>query len=235
MVKENKGNAISIRDFLNLGGKFRDERLMKTGIRRFTSNEKEIDILKKYYFLLVNTDYLREEVYELFIGQKTHKEVVEEYRVHENYMRNIVHLEVKRVFKELTEDPYAIVRYGYYKEEQGLREEIMERISIILDSLLENVSIKKTRDLLDFLVINIENHANSYNEYEGHIDQEVLQETIDRIKYLSKPYLERMFGGVDKRVLGFIVYLLTTNNNRLSERDEIIKEDICSELFIPRG
>src|SRR5699024_4455075 len=101
---------------------------------------------------------------------------------------------------------------------RSVREEIMARIYVILESLLENVSIKKTRDLLDFLVINIEKHANSYNEYEGHIDQEVLQETIDRIKYLSKPYLERMFGGVDKRVLGFIVYLLTTNNNRLSER-----------------
>src|SRR5699024_12793154 len=63
---------------------------------------------------------------------------------------------------------------------RSVREEIMARIYVILESLLENVSIKKTRDLLDFLVINIEKHANSYNEYEGHIDQEVLQETIDR-------------------------------------------------------
>lgn len=234
MVKENYGNATSIKDFLNLGGKYRDERLIRMGIRRYTNNEFEMKTLEKYYYLLANTDYLKDEVYDLFIEQKTHKEVIEIYGIHDSYMRNIVYREVRRVFGELSEDLFAVVRYGYFKEEPDRRRSIFERVRSIINKLMDHVTIKKTRDLLDFLLVNIEEYGDKYNEYEGVIDKEMLQETLDRLKYLSSPYLEMMFKGVDKRILGYIVYLLTSNEKRLSERDVIIKGDICEELFLPK-
>lgn len=233
-MKKQVKNTISVKDFLKMGSKYRDVKLMMAGVRKFTNNQREIDMLEKYYFLIANTDYLREDVYAFLVDEKTYREVVEEFGVHENYVRNIIYKEVNRLFEDITEDPFAFVRYRDYKEGFENREEVVEILNQRLEQIISNLTVRRTNDMLDYLVVNIEKYSDPYTEYEGDIDREVLDDILTRIQYLSQPYLERLFGMMDKRVLGYIVYLLSTNNRNLSKRDVNRKEEICDMLFLPK-
>lgn len=217
-----------------MGSDYRDVKLMLSGVSKYTTNKEELRMLESYYFLLVNTDYLREDVYAFLVDQKTYKEVVEEFGVHENYIRNIIYKEVRRLFSDLTEDPFAIVRNREYMDDPEKREEIVDILNQRLERVISNLTVKRTNDLLDFMVINIEKYSDNYAEYEGEIDSEVLDDVVMRLQYLSQPYLERLFERMDKRVLGYIVYLLSTSNRKLSGRDIGVKEEICDMLFLPK-
>jgi len=233
-VKKQRNNTISIKDFLKMGSDYRDVKLMLSGVSKYTTNKEELRMLESYYFLLVNTDYLREDVYAFLVDQKTYKEVVEEFGVHENYIRNIIYKEVRRLFSDLTEDPFAIVRNREYMDDPEKREEIVDILNQRLERVISNLTVKRTNDLMDFMVINIEKYSDNYAEYEGEIDSEVLDDVVMRLQYLSQPYLERLFERMDKRVLGYIVYLLSTSNRKLSGRDIGVKEEICDMLFLPK-
>ena len=217
-----------------MGSDYRDVKLMLSGVSKYTTNKEELRMLESYYFLLVNTDYLREDVYAFLVDQKTYKEVVEEFGVHENYIRNIIYKEVRRLFSDLTEDPFAIVRNREYMDDPEKREEIVDILNQRLERVISNLTVKRTNDLMDFMVINIEKYSDNYAEYEGEIDSEVLDDVVMRLQYLSQPYLERLFERMDKRVLGYIVYLLSTSNRKLSGRDIGVKEEICDMLFLPK-
>ena len=217
-----------------MGSKYRDVKLMLTGIKKYTETKEELEMLEKYYFLIVNTDYLREDVYAFLVDQKTYKEIVAEFGVHENYVRNIIYKEIKRLFDDITEDPFALVRYKDYMEDYELRKEKVEILNQRLERIISNLTVRRTNDLLDYMVVNLEKYGNGYAEYEGDIDRELLDDTVERLQYLSQPYLDKLFGVIDERIIGYIVYLLTTNNRRLSSRDVGVKEEICDMWYLPK-
>ena len=217
-----------------MGSKYRDIKLMLTGAKQYTETKEELDMLEKYYFLVVNTDYLREDVYAFLVDQKTYKEIVEEFGVHENYVRNIIYKEIKRLFDDITEDPFALIRYKDYMEDYELRREKVEVLNQRLERIISNLTVRRTNDLLDYMVVNLEKYGNGYSEYEGDIDRELLDDTVERLQYLSQPYLDKLFSVVDDRIVGYIVYLLTTNNRRLSSRDVGVKEEICDMWYLPK-
>lgn len=233
-VKRQVKNTISAKDFLKMGSKYRDVKLMMTGARKYTSDPREIEMLEKYYYLIANTDYLREDVYAFLVDEKSYKEVVEEYGVHENYIRNIIYKEVNRLYEDITEDPYAFVRYKDYRDQFENPEEVVEILNQRLEQIISNLTVRRTNDMLDYLVVNIEQYSEQYSEFEGEVDTETLDDMLTRLQYLSQPYLEKLFGMMDKRLLGYVVYLLSTNNRNLSKRDVNKKEEICDMLFIPK-
>lgn len=232
----NVKNALSVREFLKLGSNYRDIRLMRMSSKKITRNEGELHLLEQYFQLLVSTDYLRVEVYDFLVGQKTYKEISEQHDVNENYLRNIIYKEIQRVYEDITEDPFALVRYPDYFE--GGPEEKAEQVDILTDRLevlLSNHNLVVAEDLSEFMVMDISEKAESYREYNGEIDTDLFYETVDRLKYLSKPYLNTLFNRMDKRILGYVMYLLITRDRNLSERDQNNKQMIKETWFLPEN
>lgn len=232
-VKMRVKSNLSIRDFLKMGGKYRDLRLVLSNARKFTSNTDQLHLLERYHYLLVNTEYLRDEVYDFFIHEIGYKQLEEEYHINPNYIRNIIYKEVTRLFEDISEDPFALVRYKDYEIDQDEKDHLVDIMIQRIDRLIKTQGIRRTDDLLDYMVLDLRNYAEDYKEEDGEIDLNLHEDTIKRLQYLSKPYLELLFNRSNKRNLGYIIHLLTTSERKLSERDKIKKQELCDLWFIP--
>lgn len=232
-MKKQVKNALSVRDFLNLGSNYRDIGLLKLSIKRITRSEAERHLLERYFYLLVNTDYFRAEAYEVLVKRKTYKEVAERYGLKENYLRNLVHYEVRKIYEDVTEDPYALVRYRDYVEDKELKKDLVEILADRIDLLISNHNIVVAENIEEYMVVDMGEYSDIYREYDGNIDDELFAEMVERLKYLSKPYLNMLFKRIDERTLGYIVYLLITKDSNLSERDRENKKYVKEAWFIP--
>ena len=232
-MKKTVKNGISVREFLKLGSSYRDIRLMRMSSKKITRDAAELHLLERYYHLLVNTDYLREEVYEFLVGQKTYEYISNTYGTHKNYLRNVIYKEVQKIFEDIADDPFAVVRYGDYVSEED-RKDLVDILTERIEVLISNHQLIYAENLSEFMVMDIEKHSDVYREYNGAIDEELFYDTVDRLKYLSKPYLNALFTKIDRRLLGYILYLLNTKDSNLSERDINNKQVIKESWFLPK-
>lgn len=226
-------NAISIKDFLKIGSNYRDIRLLRIGSKKITKNAQELHLMERYFHLLVNTDFLRRDVYDFLVRQRTYKEVSERHGVNQNYLRNIIYREIKRVFTDISDDPYALIRYRDYVPTDEDRENAVQELTRRIELLIENHEVIRANDLTDFMVMDIGDFAEEYTEYDGEIDNAMFKEIVDRLRYLSKPYLNTLFEHMDKKMLGYVIYLLITRERNLSDRDKRNKEVIKDTWFLP--
>lgn len=198
--------------------------------RKITQDSAELHLLERYYHLLVSTDYLRDEVYDFLVRRMRYKEISATRGVNENYLRNIIHKEIQRIYDDITEDPFALVRYESRSDDKK------ELVSILIDRidvLISHHNIIVAEDLGDFMVLDLGEYSEEYNEFDGEINEELFYETIERLKYLSKPYLNTLFEQMDQRLLGYVVYLLGTKDRNLSERDKNKKQSVKELWFLP--
>lgn len=216
-----------------MGGKRRDRELMLTGARKFTSNSEELHLLDRYYYLLVNTDYLREAVYGFFVDGKSYEQLTVDFKIHKNYVRNVIYKEVKRLFEEVTEDPFALITNKEYEIGDNSREQLVDVLINRIERMIKNQKTRRFDELVDYMLVDLKEQGEFDTEYNGKIDEQEFGALINRLQYLSKPYLDSFFDVVDKKMVGYIAYLLTTSNRKLSERDKAKKQEICEVWFLP--
>ncbi|MFV1457779.1 hypothetical protein, partial [Bacillus mycoides] len=117
-IRERTGQ--SIKDFIQLGSRMRNVGVLNVNIRKFTNSEVHKEMLNKYYQLLVDTNYLGNQAYEVMVLRKPYKEVLEAYpNIAESYLPNIIYKEAKRVFSDLGCDPYQDILDGKLTDEDA--------------------------------------------------------------------------------------------------------------------
>lgn len=233
MGKHQVKNAYSIKNLLDLGGKYRDIELLRVKARKYTSDELEIKLLEKFFFLLVNTDYLEDEAYAFLVEGKSYRQIVEEYNIKYSTLKNKIHHNTKRVYEDLVEDPLALIRYPSEYVTKKEKEDAVDRLLDRIEVIIKNYTIVKIDNLLDYMLVDFSKYSERYDNKDGKIDSQEYEQFIKRMQYLSKPYLERIFQMVDKHILGYVTYLLTTSDRRLSERDLIKKKELCELWLFP--
>lgn len=235
-VKKQVKNAFSVREFLKLGGKNKDISIMRVNSRKYTRDAEELHLMERYYTLLVNTDYLEEELYKTLVEEKSYEEASEETNVKIGYLKNIVHEGIRKIYEDLTGDPFALVRYREdFNQEIGEEVRILEvqRLTELIELTIEDYTMIKMDGIDDMMVYDFGDYAEDYREFNGEINEELFNETIDRMKYISKPYLDILYNQMDKRTLGYVKYLLLTREERLSRRDQENKKLIKDIWFLP--
>jgi len=216
-----------------MGGKHRDKELMLLSARKYTSNPEELYLLERYFYLLVNTDFLKPAVYAFLINGKTYKQVSEEFNLKESYMRNFIYKNVRNVFDEISGDPLAFIRYKNDDMRRTDRENEIDRLTDRIDILIKKRDIRRHDGLLDYMLVDFSKYGEQCDNRDGKIDEEEYEEFIKRMQYISKPYLESLFNLVDENIFGYIVYLLTAGERRLSDRDKIKKKELMDLWLFP--
>lgn len=226
-------NSPSIKNLLKLGGKNNNKDIFKVNIGRFTENSDELHLLERYHYLIVNTDFLRDESYDFFVNGKGYKQIIEQYGINENYMRNIIYREVTRVFEEISDDPLAVVRYRNYVEDKRERKELVERLIEQIETIIKKSNIRKTDKLKEYMLVDFGEYAGNDKYESTDIDENEYEEFVERMKYLSQPYLKKLFGMVDTNIFNYIDYLLTTPDRKLSDRDKDKKQELTDTWLFP--
>lgn len=232
MKKEQLKSNYSVKSFLKKSSQYRDINVLKSNMGVYTRTPGELYLMELYYHLLVETDYLTEILYDFLVVGNTYEEIERKHGIAHSYIRNVVYKGIKRLFEDVVEDPYGLImcREDRTNEEQRIRVEAsINRLEVIIKSH----DLIRTDNLGEYLVLDLETKADNYREYAGKIDEDLLYATMDRLKYLSKPYLETLFGVMDKRILGYLVYLMSTKEVRLSDRDKEMKRVLAETWFIP--
>lgn len=232
MVKQQENSSFSIKNVVNLGGKQRDKDIMLLKARKYTSDKEELYLLQQFFHLLVYTNYLPQKLYAFYVEGKTYQEVSDRYGIKKEYMRNYIYRNVKKIFHDLTGDPlYHIVQK---QSNTSDKEKETDRLINRINGLIKTHETIRKDDLLDNLLIDFRKYAKE--EYQNQkIDEIAYEQFIERMQYVSKPYLQRMFKLLDSEIFSYVVYLLTTTNRRLTERDKVKKEELIELWMLPTG
>lgn len=218
---------------MKLGSKYRDLRIFRESSKKVSRDTAELYLLERYYFLITKTSYLREEAFEFLVEGKTYKDIVKDYNISEGYLKNIIHREIREVYDDITEDPFALVRYKDYIEDVEYKRQRVQELTKRINFLIDNQKMILSQDIDEYMLVDLSDYADPYREYDGDIDGELLVEMVQRLRYISKPYLSKLFEGIDKRTLGYIVYILNTKENDLSDRDKENRQAVKDTWFIP--
>ena len=209
---------MKLKDILKLGGRTLSKEVMSSKVMVSTGDTKVADVANKLWDLIVNTDYLRPAVHGVLVKGYTHKEASEIYDIKESYLRNLVGIEGDRLEEDLGMDVYPIFTG---ESEVGTRGSVDALIAVI-EGLLE-ASNWLTEDLFDKLTFDMKSKRTVRNS--SLTDGDFI-ETVQTLEFLSKPKMESKLETVGEETLGYITYLLRTDNKYLTEQDKIRKEII---------
>lgn len=223
-VKNNK----SIKDLVDLGGKSGDIRLFRAGAKKFTSDEKELLLLERYFVLIVYTDYLRPEVKEFFVNRKSYKQIYEMFPdMGDGYLRTLIYNERNRLFGDLVVDPLYEVKI------KNLAVEEVKALTDRIDELIKKQTIIDSVNPLDYLYIDLKEFADIDREFNRYVKDQDFIQSAKKLQSISKPYMEMVLNAIDKKLLGYFVYLLTTKDDSLTDKDKIKKRQLREVWWLP--
>lgn len=212
-------SSMKIKDILKLGGEKLSKEVMSSKVMIATGDVKMADLANKLWDLIVHTDYLRPAVHGVLVKKYTHKEASEIYDVKESYLRNLVGLEGARLQDDLGLDIYPFL---VGEEEMPTKASIDALVTIVEG--LSTASTWLTEDLFDKLMFSkmrsqrsVRTNTLSDNEFIS---------TVQQLDFLSKPKMESKLDEVGETTLGYLVYLLRTDDKYLTEEDKTRKEII---------
>ncbi|MBX9158285.1 hypothetical protein [Bacillus cereus] len=219
----------SIKDFIQLGSRMRNIGVLNVKIRKITDSEVHREVLNKYYQLLVDTNYLGNEAYEVMVLRKSYKEILKSYpNIAESYLRNIIYKEAKRVFSELGCDPYQAILDGELTDEDGkglinvLHKKILEngkRGDVAYVSTANNVRYTSAGLLTDQMNLDFKKYATLDGDYiQSFNDEEMFAVIAKKFQILSKSYFDNLMKDIDERLIGYYMYLLNTDEKLLTEK-----------------
>ncbi|PGR83733.1 hypothetical protein [Bacillus cereus] len=236
-MQERQKVGRSIKDFLKLGGRMKNRGVLQVNVRKVTRNPALIEVLNKYYTLLVETNFLSGVAYEVLVLGRNRKEVVRKYpHVAETYVRNLVYRDAKRVFAELGCDPYKDIKDGIIVEENA------PALNNVLDKLIltngkkgdartyedDLFGTSQSKGMLtDNVQIDFKQYAEIDSEYiRTFRGDEEFRLLAKRFQILSKPYFDNFMRDTDKRLVGYFMFLLNTDDDQLTEKQKIQKEQL---------
>ena len=231
MVKERVRTGQSIKDFVALSGKKRNSSVLYSKLSQLTDNKIMTDLLMKYFYLLVHTNFLSDVAYDVLIARLTYKEVLVKYpEIKESYLRNIVYKEGKRVFTELGCDPYSLLdsKDVSDKDTVQLLELINDKIRMHgVRGMLGGGNILRgtgggvfaaNKELLTQLNIDFAKYAEIDEDFISHFEKDAeFVQVAKKLRMLSKSYADAVLNNIDSKLLGYFYYLLSEREEKLSE------------------
>ena len=210
---------MKLREFVKLGGTQKSKDVMTSRVMIKTGDTSITDFAGKLWELVANTNYLRPSVHAILFKGLTHKEASETFSVKESYLRNLIGREGKRLAKDLGTDPMPILEGktvgDMSRGEIDALHEVVEGLIATSDPLEEGV--------LDKLTINIQN---TRTERTNTISDSDFIKLVQSLDFLSKPKMESKLESTGQKTLGYLVYLLRTDDKYLSKNDKTRKEII---------
>lgn len=219
-------NSGSIKKLVNLVSKTLDIQIVRDRVKRYTDREDEINLIGEYYRLVVNTNYLRTEAYEFLVNGKTYNQIIQEYDVNPGYIRNIIYNEGKRLFTEIGGDPLGELRL------KELTEEKTAMYTKNIKTILGTVEEKGGNSINDLFTFNIEETSEVDRKFNRNVGEQDFKELVTVLKYFVKPYADVLVENIDKRHIGYILYLLRTDEGSLTEQDKLRKKYLKMEWML---
>lgn len=218
-------NSLQLRELVEKVGNTDEYVLFKVRLRGIERNESKIEMLWYMYKIAKYTDIFSEDVREFIFDEKVnYKEVSEKHGVTEGNLKNKIFRQMKKFSDLIGSDIYEDVKQGTVSEEESkyiiedLRRVYKKREKVI-DTLEDNFY----EDI--FLGRNI---SRDFSD----IDDEDYTFARDVISRLSVPASKFMLDNLDYELKDYIVYLIQTPSDRLTQRDKDRKENLMSFLKI---
>ena len=213
---------MSLRDIVNLGGEKVSKDVMTSKVMIATGDTKTVEFADKLWELIVETDYLRPAVHGVLVKGLTHKEASETFDVRESYLRNLIGREGSRLAEDLGVD---VVPYLTGAKEFSIQAEV-EALNSVVESLLQE-SNKLEEDLFDKLTFDI---GNKRSVRTSHLSDSDFIKVVQELEFISKTKMESKLEDVGDTNIGYIVYLLRTDDKYLTKSD-ITKKEIIKEVW----
>lgn len=215
---------MKIREFLNLGGKKKVKTVMSSRVMLKTGNESLVDLGNVLWDILTSTDYLREDVRAILVGGYTHEEASEAYGTELSYLKQLVSLAGKGIDKDLGIDPlpYLLGEEKFTDKDKDKLESVIliaHALYAELDVLDEDVFDKIGFDLKDKKMVR-----------KSELGDKAFIETVQALDFVSKPKMENKLNTVGDEVLGYLVYLLKTDERYLTRKD-LQRKDLLKEVW----
>lgn len=222
-----KNSSKNIKKFVRIGGASLNDGLLRMGVMDITKNEHEIDLLTEYFFLLTKTDFLNPKVYDVLVKGRSYSEVVERYEISEVTLKNLIYNESKKVYERLTQDPYDVV------VRHTLDDGYLDQLKLHIRSLIRESNLLDKVEIQDFLLFDLTKYVDVDYAYHTKIDHKEYTLLLNKLKPLSKPYLNTLLSSANQDMLGYMSYLIRTPDSNLTELALKHKKELKLVWWIP--
>lgn len=232
MVKETKepkivrGTGRSLKEFMKFS-RGKTDTVLQIKINSVTRDAQKQEILKEYHKLVTKTDYLNEIAYSFYVEGKNYATIQEESGV--RYIQNIVQNEAKRLFEDIGDDPYYIIKYNLLEDDNEYIPLYIARLKELQEEH-HYKEVKESAEIFDFDIASIAKMDSSFN---ATIEDEDFGDLVEMLKMNVIPVKNLVIKEqLDPEYLGYIQYLMTTPENNLTSVDKKRKEHLSMEWML---
>lgn len=215
-------NSKSLRELIEKVGYTDDWKLFNLRIRGPLNGENKILSLWFSYKIAMFTDIFTDEVRDFFFKKATYKELYEKYGITEGVLKNNIFRQVKRYYTLIGRDLYYDSLNGEITEEEAA---IFSRY---LKEKFDSMNKINTR-IEDYFYEDIFSGSRLDHDFTS-ISNEQFNEARDKISRLSIKATQFLLSTLDAKVKDYVVYLLTTETDKLVLKDRERKENLI--LFL---
>lgn len=214
-----------LKNFLNLSGGRRNPLILDSVLSSRGYDSHKIKTLQIYLDLLKNSSILSPISYDFHINNLNYKQLMKKYGVNKGQVGNTISRDTKKIEKEIGVDIF---------EEVSSKNITMQTLNFYNKYLkeLKNKYKKEKNSLTEQILIDLDEYFPNNVEDKPDMTKQDLLNILTRIQSLSKPYLQLLLDTAEPTHLGYIKYLIESENDKLSEEDLIIKKVIKDKLFL---
>lgn len=222
-----KNSGMSVKNFVKLGGMYQNETILQTNIQRFTASKEEEILLVRYFFLLTKTDFLPPEVYDILVKRQTYDDVTFRYGMSKSTLKNKIYNTNKKIFQELIYDPYACVM------EHSLSTQEIHVLINHINRIIYNHVMLDNHQIQDQLLWDMEQYkVHADYGYHNKVNVTEFAKLVQLLRPISKPYLVKILGSMDKELLAYISYLISTPDAVLPDKSKEHKDMVRKMWWI---
>lgn len=221
-------NSIEMKEFTDLIGGTEDKALFKVRLRSITKDNDALNMLWLIYRIAKDTDVFTDDVKDIIFNKKTYKEVEDKYGITSSNLKNNIFRQMKKYSRILGSELYSDVKTNNITSQE---------CTYISEDLLEvykdmNKSSSSISSLFYVDLITDYTHSTEDEEIFTKIDDDDFKFARDCFVKLSIPATHFMIENLDDSLKKYIAYLITTPEQRLTEKDILRKQKLSQFLKI---
>lgn len=214
-----------LKKFLNLSGGRRNPIILDSVLTSKGYDSRKIKTLQIYLDLLKNSSILSPISYDFHINNLNYSQLMKKYGVNKGQVGNTISRDTKKIYREIGVDIFKEVT------SRDINEQTLNFYDKYLTELKHKYK-KEKNSLTEQILIDLDEYFPKNVEDKPDMTKQDLLNILTRIQSLSKPYLQLLLDTADPNHLGYIKYLIESDNSKLSEEDLIIKKVIKDKLFL---
>lgn len=215
---------MDIKKFIKLGGAACSRELMISKLQSGISNAKVIHLAGLLWDLLVSTHYLKDIAYLHLVEGLTYDDIVQKLDVTYNSVRTTIYREKKRVAEDISDNVFDYIESKEYTTKQT------EAFITVLEKLLQMQEERlEKKSLLDKLNIPMDSYV--YNR-DNELDDLEFVKLMKDLSVLSQPYARKVVDMAGDDLMGYIKYLLGSDEKYLNKRDRDRREQLIQSWWL---